>query len=163
MSEQRRGKGDRPRLPERPSGVPAHKRGLSPFPRTNCTPCSSDSRRRCAFGAGSSPVDELLRDDPAARSEYLAYLEVHAGLGLIGGRGASVPGITDSQFAISDWPSAIPPIIVDLSPAPHVPLFTLHSPVGSFLFSYTMAALLLAIALAGLDMEDFARLAGCGG
>ena len=44
-------------------------------------------------------------------------------------------------------PSSVPPIVLDLSPALHSPLFTLHSPVGGFLFSYAVASLLLGVAL----------------
>ena len=44
------------------------------------------------------------------------------------------------QSTIVDRPSSIPPIVLDLSPTLHSPLFTLHSPVGSFLFSYVVGA-----------------------
>ena len=43
--------------------------------------------------------------------------------------------------------SSIPPIVLDLSsPAPS-PLFSLHSPVGSFVFSWTTAAVILGVGL----------------
>ena len=46
----------------------------------------------------------------------------------------------DQQSAIDNQQSTIPPIILDLSP-------TLHSPVGGFLFSYALGAVLLGIGL----------------
>jgi hypothetical protein len=43
--------------------------------------------------------------------------------------------------------SSVPPVVLDLSPAFHSPLFTLHFPVGGFLFSYATASLILGVAL----------------
>jgi hypothetical protein len=44
-------------------------------------------------------------------------------------------------------PALIPPIVLDVSPPFHSSLFALRSPVGSFLFSYTVAALILGLAI----------------
>ena len=44
-------------------------------------------------------------------------------------------------------PSAIAPVVLESSPVLYRSLFTLQSPVGSFLFSYSVAALLLGIGM----------------
>ena len=56
------------------------------------------------------------------------------------------PEISAPQSLMPDPSPLIPPIILDLSPAPHASLFSLQSPLGSFLFSYTTSAVLLGIA-----------------
>ena len=43
--------------------------------------------------------------------------------------------------------SAIAPIIIEASPTLHPSFFTLHSPLGGFLFSYTVAALIVGLGL----------------
>ena len=48
---------------------------------------------------------------------------------------------------LDDQRSVAPPIILDLSPPLHSPVFTLHSSVGGFLFSYATSALILGLAL----------------
>jgi hypothetical protein len=47
----------------------------------------------------------------------------------------------------ADEATIVPPIVLDLSPALPSPLFTLHSPVGGFMFSYMMAAVIVAVGL----------------
>ena len=61
----------------------------------------------------------------------------------------SISDVHHSSFIIhhSEPASLVPPIVLDLSPPLHSPLFTLHSPIGSFLFSYLVGALLLGVGL----------------
>ena len=64
------------------------------------------------------------------------------------GSAVELPNHLDNhQSTIINQQSTIAPIILDLSPAFHSPLFALHSPVGGFVFSYLTAALLLGIGL----------------
>ena len=66
-------------------------------------------------------------------------------------------GVRDGKSTINNQQSTIinPSHHLDLSPTLHSPLFTLHSSVGGFLFSYTMAALILGLGVVGrLDVED---------
>ena len=113
----------------------------------------------------------LLRTDPAARRQYIRQVNTHVMLqwtnalpdahgeqpAVSGGQGTGgrqeSSGLgrgsdaDNQQSGINDQQSFVPPIILDLSPAPHSPFFTLHSPVGAFFFSYLMGALLLGIGL----------------
>ena len=58
----------------------------------------------------------------------------------------------------SQEPAPIPPIILDSLPRSALPLFTLHSPVGGFLFSYSIATLILRTRVVGrLGVEDSRR------
>jgi len=87
---------------------------------------------------------ELLRANTDARRMYIHYMALVANL-----RGS----LADSRPPRPHFLEAAPemdagaPIILDLSPARHSPLFTLHSPLGSFLFSYLAGAMLLGIGL----------------
>ena len=58
--------------------------------------------------------------------------------------GPAAPPMVGAAPPTSDF--VVPPIILDLSPTPHASPFSLQSPLGSFLFSYTVSALLLGIA-----------------
>ena len=102
---------------------------------------------------GLDYVLDYLQLDALLRWEYGAGME-EAGSGEEIGGGEEDSGFrVQGSFAenqrsiINNQQSSSPPIILDLSPAPYSPLFTLHSPVGAFLFSYLMGALLLGIGL----------------
>jgi hypothetical protein len=86
-------------------------------------------------------LEERLAADPAARQFYFDYLDLHLHLQQWRRARAMPAGVDSNQ------PSFVPPIILDQSPARHSPLFTLQSSVGGFLFSYTMAALILGLVL----------------
>jgi hypothetical protein len=116
-------------------------------------------------------LDRLICTEPAVRRAYLEYLDLHARLSYqfhrppeampVGmdsekwtvdseeGSGSTVQGseLQDPKSQIQNPSPVIPPIILDGSPGLHSPLFALHSPVGGFLFSYTMSALLVGIGL----------------
>ena len=126
-------------------------------------------------------LDELLCNDAAARWEYLCYLDVHAGLGLIGakgnnssgvlggrGLGTSVPRVVGSgQRAVGsnqrlDSASHPSPFIICPSPTIHDPLSAIHPFIGGVVFSYLAAALILGMAMliAGLwKLPDYQQLA----
>ena len=101
-------------------------------------------------------LEEMLLADPAALEYYSDYVDVHCLLHwqhvqaesgeqvVDGGEGSET---ANQQSTISNQQSIVPPIILDLSPAPHTPFFNLNSPVGGFLFSYTTAAVILVLAL----------------
>ena len=117
-------------------------------------------------------LDALLREDPEARRQYLFYLQVHADLGLMAGKGSAVrssrsqcwcgmlsaelqPPLHPRQSFIihrisSEAPSPeslIPPIIIDTSPPAPAPLFsTLFAP-GGWAFSYGVSAVIVGIAM----------------
>ena len=79
----------------------------------------------------------LLADDDACRY-YLNYLSLH---------GALLLANQNPQPEIPNPSRHVPPIILDLSPTFRSPLMSLHSPVGGFVFSYLVGALLLGIGL----------------
>jgi hypothetical protein len=54
---------------------------------------------------------------------------------------------SDRVDATAGPPVPMPPIILDSAPAAHSPLFSLRSPIGGFLFSYGMSAVIVGIAL----------------
>ena len=109
-------------------------------------------------------LDRLICTEAAVRRAYLEYLDLHARLSYrfhqpaeamsleaTGEQEAAESGewkvesevsasADNQQSAVNPQQSTIPPIILDLSP-------TLHSSVGGFLFSYTMAALILGLAM----------------
>ena len=111
---------------------------------------------------------KLLRGSTAARRTYIHYMAMVANLRgsladspsprphfpEVGDQGSDTdagsavepPNQVDQQSAISNQQS-IAPIILDLSPPLHSPLLTLHSPLGSFLFSYVAGAMLLGLGL----------------
>ena len=97
-------------------------------------------------------LSEALRRDASLRELYRKYMMVDALLRwelappLLRLDGERADEIPNPQSPIPN-PSFIPPIIVDLPPAAHAPLFSLQSPVGNFLFSYSAAAVLVGIAL----------------
>jgi hypothetical protein len=102
--------------------------------------------------AGRSRLIELLRNDAAARDYYLDYMELHARLILREergtrdagrGLGTSVPSVTAERSAFSTSSVAIPSPLSIL----HYPLSTTDSFVGSALFSYLIAAVILGIGL----------------
>ena len=101
-------------------------------------------------------LEEMLLADPAALEYYSDYVDVHCLLHWQHAQAESGEQVVDSgqgsetanqQSTIHNPQSFVPPIILDLSPAPHTPFFNLNSPVGGFLFSYTTAALMLGLAL----------------
>ena len=105
-------------------------------------------------------LNEALHRDASLRELYRKYMIVNALLRwevapalvqLDGkeGTGSRVQGweTTKLQSTIDNQQSAAPPIILDLSPTHHASLFSLHSTVGGFLFSYVAGVLLLGIAL----------------
>ena len=120
--------------------------------------------------AGASRLGELLDADAANRRIYIELMDQFASLEWEKGEGGKERGRANDECRIvndelstnvsagdvhhsssidqhSDAPSVGPAIVLDVSPTLQAPLFTLHSPVGSFLFSYTMAALMLGLAL----------------
>ena len=107
----------------------------------------------------------LLAESADAREYYVEYIVLHATLRWqhspplgsteprkteVGGGAANVVGdVQPSTFIIhpSDASPYALPVIVDVSPTLQSPLFTLHSPIGNFLFSYLVGAVLLGISL----------------
>ena len=89
-------------------------------------------------GGQITKLRRLLRTDPAARRQYVRQVNAHVMLQWMN----APPDADGGQPA-----SSIPPIILNLSPNLHSPLFTLRSPVGGLLFSYSMASLSLALVL----------------
>ena len=96
-------------------------------------------------------LEARLADDDAAREYYLSCMALHAQLLWqfrgVGGQGSGVGGqgaggqVVGGQWPVaSDPPSTIPPIVIDPSP-------TLHSSLGSFVFSHIAAAVILGIGL----------------
>ena len=113
-------------------------------------------------------LDGLLLSDAAARWQYLCYLDVHAGLGLVGSGGQGpgpdtmVPrgGLSavgrgqGSEFRVQgansarDSSSLSPPLfVIHPSPTIQYPLFATQFAVGGMLFSYSVAALIFSIGL----------------
>ena len=162
MSEQRCGKGDRPRLPERPAGCLAQT-GPVPFSADELYALFNDSCDGALSERGAARLDQLLARRSGGAIRIPGLPRSPRGFRL--DRRAGCIRTWDNRFAICYQRSAVGDSADHrgLVPAPHAPLFTLHSPVGSFLFSYTMAALLLAIALAAGWTWRFRRSAGCGG
>lgn len=96
----------------------------------------------------ASKLDAVLRTDSAARWEYLCYLDVHAGLGLVAGNDeCGTPNSALQNPCDSAQPSS-PAFLLSTSQAP---LFT-DSYVGSMLFSYVVAALVMGV---GLTITSF--------
>jgi probable HAF family extracellular repeat protein len=96
---------------------------------------------------GLARLERLLAADPAARRWYIAYMDLHGDL-CWDHLPCEGPGHTSSFRIHHSGPALLdPPVVVDVSPVLHSPRFTLHSPVGGFLFSYTMSAVLLGIGL----------------
>ncbi|MBN1393943.1 MAG: FecR domain-containing protein, partial [Pirellulales bacterium] len=84
--------------------------------------------------ADAARLDVLLQSDPSARREYLSYLEVHAGLGLISGKRLNTPS-----------PLSYPSFDL-LSPSP----FPLPHPfIGGPVFSYMAASVIVCLMLLG--------------
>ena len=99
-------------------------------------------------------LETLLRASDDARLFYAAYMDLHGRLqwrfrgGPQGGADKAERAAEGEEARLADdQPSAVVPIILDLSPPQHSPLFTLRSTVGGFLFSYAVSALMLGIAL----------------
>jgi hypothetical protein len=89
----------------------------------------------------------LLADDDACRY-CLDYLSLHGALSLASPseiRAFECGGPSRKRRTADSVPA--PPIVVDVSPVRQAPLFTLQSPVGSFVFSYLAGAVLLGIGL----------------
>jgi hypothetical protein len=131
-------KGTGPICPKGPQGA-AHKSDLSPLP--DALPELAQLLGQLAdeqlSPAGQARLQELLRDDPAARTYYLDYMELHARLQWKQlseeGSGGTVQG----------------PIIIDTGPTIHYPLFTTQSPLGGWLFSYAAATVIMCVAILG--------------
>ena len=109
-------------------------------------------------------LNQILRANVEACRRYVRYVQLHGRLLWGDGLKAESSGaaadsggwsVKSGELASADNPQSaidnpqfcVPPIILDVSPAEHPPLFTLHSPVGAFLFSYLIGALLLGIGL----------------
>ena len=106
-------------------------------------------------------LDALLRGSEDARLFYAAYMDLHGRLqwrfrGGRRGRGereerrgdGGEAAFADNQpSTINGQPSTIAPIIIEASPTLRPSFFTLHSPLGGFLFSYTVAALIVGLGL----------------
>jgi hypothetical protein len=100
-----------------------------------------------------SRLERLVCDNAEARKFYVRYMHLcadlhwnNAAVGKSEIRDPVSEGVSSPSSAAAPW--HIPPIVIDTSPAVHPSLAaTLFTP-GGFLFSYTMSAVLLAIALA---------------
>ncbi len=132
----------------------------------------------CTSEIGQAELQELsalLRRDERARRFYAAYCRMHAELyfairaeraaqtarqsaaeedsgftvqGSECGVGAAVE--LPHELEVPEAASLIPPIIIiDTSPTIHYPLFTIHSSLGGWLFSYGVATLLMGVAILG--------------
>ncbi len=132
-------KGTGPICRDGPEGA-AHKSDLSPLP-ADALPELAQLLGQLAdeqlSPAGQARLLELLRDDPAARTYYLDYMDLHARLQWKQlseeGSGVGVQG----------------PIIIDTGPTIHYPLFTTQSPLGGWLFSYAAATVIMCVAILG--------------
>ncbi len=119
----------------------------------------------------------ILRDDPGARRIYIhemalvanlmdsladvhispfvvppcrpdgAAVESGVGVAVESGVGAAVE--LPLQFDAPEPEPLIPPIIIDASPAPLTPFFSLHSSLGGWLISYGAATVLVGAAILG--------------
>jgi hypothetical protein len=95
---------------------------------------------------GVDRIDELVRGDEKLLRHYIEHVRLVSDLrfGLTNRR---VQDVMARLFDLDREIFVAPPIILDLSPVRRAPLFTLHSPVGGFLFSYLTATLILGIGL----------------
>jgi hypothetical protein len=89
--------------------------------------------------ADAARLDDILRGDPAARRRYLAYLELHASLGLTAGEEMKGERGTMNDERRCPLPgAAVPPI--------HHSSFIIHHYAGAgALLCYTIAGLLLGL------------------
>ncbi len=118
--------------------------------------------------SNAARLDCLLQEDPAARREYLSYLDVHAGLGLLSGKPLAsysddaVVLLSDGAAAQHTVGAAVElPHQLDLeprtpSPEPPFPsLSTTNYPlptsdfVGSWAFSYMVATVIMGVTILG--------------
>ena len=100
-----------------------------------------------------------LVEDPGVCDHYIACLELHAALAWQMMPGKAFTPSELHHYAKVDSPAADPapqapnplisPPVVNLNPSPvsHTSLFSLDSPLGSFVFSYTVAAVLLGLGM----------------
>jgi hypothetical protein len=109
--------------------------------------------------ADAARLDVILAGDAAARWEYLCYLDVHAGLGLVGfenepfGLDRALPkpqtvgqsGMLENERHPSESSASVPSIVIQSLPTPHSPL---SSFIGSALFSYLVATVVVGLGLA---------------
>jgi len=104
----------------------------------------------------AAELRRLLHENPLARRQYLRQVNTHAALRWVSSppevdiRGRGVTGTEDVEQKpeFGDEQSPAPPVIVlDPSPAIHTSLFSLDSPLGSFVFSYSVAAVLLGLGM----------------
>ncbi len=115
-------------------------------------------------------LEALLLNDPAAQDFYRRFIGVDVDLAW---RAAKVRGdvqeiskseVPDQQVpvgaavellhqlgeSLEPQPETIvPPIIIDSSRTIHYPLFTIHSPLGAWLFSYAAATVITGMAILG--------------
>jgi hypothetical protein len=84
----------------------------------------------------TAALERRLRDDPQAMEFFVLYMEIHSQIAW-----------NARAHAEDGRPSAIPPIILDLSPPIREPLWTSLVSPGGFLFSYTAAVVLVGIGL----------------
>ncbi len=131
----------------------------------------------CTSEIGPAELQELsglLRADGRARRFYAAYCRMHAELyfAIRAERAAQTArqsaaeedtefGVQGSESGVGvavelphqpetpDSEALIPPIIIDTSPTIHYPLFTIHSSLGGWLFSYGVATVLMGVAILG--------------
>jgi probable HAF family extracellular repeat protein len=108
----------------------------------------------CDATASDEQIDRLealLADQPAARLLYLQCLELHFEIGRrpmpLGARGEALAAGAPATREDGMMKNVIPPIVLAPTPGSHTPLLGFHSPVGGFLFSYGMSAVILGIAL----------------
>jgi hypothetical protein len=108
----------------------------------------------------AAELEELLLDSAEAMQHYLRVTNLNAGLRWMA-EGENEDGsavreleIESSSLEISEPQSqvpaavtSIPPIVIDSSADLDAPVFALRSPVGGFLFSYTMSAVIVGVAL----------------
>lgn len=103
-------------------------------------------------------LDHLICTEPAVRRAYLEYIDLHARLSYRFHQPPETPSVEvvreqevaerdEGLRSAADSESPPPVIVLDSSPARRGASFGLQAPVGSFLFSYTAAAVILGIAL----------------
>jgi hypothetical protein len=130
MTDQKR-KGDSPHLPERPEGCFAQM-GTVPFSLVELSQLIGQLVDEQLTDAGRARLNELLRSESAARAYYLDYIDVHSRL---------------ERRHESQAPSFIPPIVIEPATPANRSLLSFQTALGSGLFSYGAAAIILSVAL----------------
>jgi hypothetical protein len=89
-------------------------------------------------------LQSRLAADAAARQLYFDYVDLRLLL-----RQWQRASSGEQRSAVADEPDAVPlpPVVIQTSPVFHVPTTTFFSPLGSFVFSYAAAAVIVGVGL----------------